>query len=477
MPGSAKTTTAIGFCKARPTKRVLYIVYNSSMAKEAKVDFKGVHNVTIKTTHGLAWFPYGKRYNDAKKLLTTGSYKVYDLNRDLSLDDFEFAGKLMNIWNKYLVSNSKSIDEFCDNYFSKKSNYKDRVNYNLKKLWNMKKDLDSGVMVEHNFYLKEFHLSGFKTVSGYDILICDEKQDSSELVQDIFESSDCEQKLALGDSLQQIYQFNNAINALKNIKGKRYPLTKSFRVNQSTADICNLLFKHFGESEIDMQGMNKSQNTFRRQIKPNQLDKCAIICRTNAMVFGNALEMSLDRKIYFEGGVQGYKFDFYNKLWFFKCGKEVKDRMLNKFENYIRLVEYAEESEDIELLSAIGIVKMYNRHIPDGVKRIYESTVNRKSDADVILTTAHKSKGQTYRIPVIIENDFDDIVDFQRIKFAIKYGGLNDKIKKSMQDDMLESLNLIYVAITRAFDDLYLNESLIKWLLKLDIEKETGVES
>jgi hypothetical protein len=465
--GCAKSTTAIGFSEARPDKKILYLVYNSSMGKEAKKDFKHIKNVTVKTTHGLAYSKFGYKYSNAGKLINSGSYRAIDVNHDLKLNDYEFANSILDVWNKYLLSNHFTIDDFCKDYFSVKSKFTKKIQKSLEKLWELKTDLKNDIKVEHNLYLKEFFISGFAEVNKYDILIIDEMQDSSKLVQYIFEHAECEQKLALGDSLQSIYGFNGAINVLDNLKGYKLPLTASFRINQTTANICNLLFSKFGNKKIDMKGVNEKQVTFNNNINPKQLKKAVIICRTNAMVFGNALELSQNSYLYFEGGISGYRLDFYNDLWWFSCGKPVKNPFLNKFESYRQLCTYAEDTQDVELLSSINIIKLYNKQIPEGIKRIKESSLNNKQKADYILTTAHKSKGNTYKIPVVIENDFSSLFEFEKIKMQLeKYPEMDKKTRFVLEEQIKEPLNLIYVAITRAFDELYLNEDILNWLKK-----------
>ena len=49
--GSGKTATLLGVMRANPNKKILYIVFNSSMKKEAeeKVRKYGFHYVDIKT--------------------------------------------------------------------------------------------------------------------------------------------------------------------------------------------------------------------------------------------------------------------------------------------------------------------------------------------------------------------------------------------------------------------------------------------
>lgn len=58
--GTGKTTTLVGFAKANPTLRILYLCYNSSVEKAAKGKFP--RNVMCKTVHNLAHAIYSTQY-------------------------------------------------------------------------------------------------------------------------------------------------------------------------------------------------------------------------------------------------------------------------------------------------------------------------------------------------------------------------------------------------------------------------------
>ena len=57
--GTGKTTTLVGYAKARPQCRLLYLCYNKSVEIAAKQKFPP--NVTCKTAHGLAYASIGSK--------------------------------------------------------------------------------------------------------------------------------------------------------------------------------------------------------------------------------------------------------------------------------------------------------------------------------------------------------------------------------------------------------------------------------
>ena len=95
--------------------------------------------------------------------------------------------------------------------------------------------------------------------------------------------------------------------------------------------------------------------------------------------------------------------------------------------------KYAEETEDFELFGAFKTVDKYKGKIPSLVGRIEENAVEEKH-ADVILTTAHKSKGLEWN-NIKIMGDFPSFIEKGNIISA-----------SSLKAD---EFNLVYVAMTR----------------------------
>ncbi|MBV5801363.1 DNA helicase, partial [Pseudomonas aeruginosa] len=79
--GTGKTTTLVGFARANPTLRILYLCYNSSVEKAAKGKFP--RNVVCKTAHSLAHAVYGIQYAHKK----TKNLRLTDIARGLDTQD------------------------------------------------------------------------------------------------------------------------------------------------------------------------------------------------------------------------------------------------------------------------------------------------------------------------------------------------------------------------------------------------------
>jgi superfamily I DNA/RNA helicase len=99
----------------------------------------------------------------------------------------------------------------------------------------------------------------------------------------------------------------------------------------------------------------------------------------------------------------------------------------------------AESEHNAEFKRAIGILQNPNWYAM--LKEI--STHRNTHDPDIILTTAHKSKGLEWDI-VVLADDYPQIYDKEGV-----YTGLDQ-----------ESANILYVAATRAKKVLFINNTI-----------------
>ena len=212
-----------------------------------------------------------------------------------------------------------------------------------------------------------------------------------------------------------------------------------------------------------MKGFNTKQTIV------DAIDKSkpyACLCRTNAYIFAEiaeALSEDKDKKLYFVSGFSSYSFDSLKQCYYFSQGHPTKNKLFAKFKDYSSMKTYAEDIEEIELLSLIRMVDKYGSRIIDIVDGIKNNTVTDKDKADIIFSTCHKAKGLTIDIPVYISNDYLDLEVAYRNKYLKKdedYG-----YKKKVEKDISEEIFVIYVAISRCKDEIILNDSIKRYLL------------
>lgn len=430
--GTGKTYTLIGFSKLRSNKKILYLAYNKSIKKEAEHKFKDLPNVTIKTTHGLAYSMFGKKYEKRFKEkgmeIPTKIYAEYCDDVD-EKNRFYYAYVLSNVISDF-VQSAFTVEQYIENMIKNKSIFEEKfklsINYFLSKFEIVWEDLltNDDMPFEHDFYLKEYQLSEpYLTI--YDYILLDEAQDANDCVIDIIMQQYGNKKVFIGDTFQQIYGWRGAVNALDKVKDNALVLylTKSFRCGLHIAEIANNYLK-ISNAPKEFIG-NESVEDDEADYKDN-----AVIARSNAQLFHYLVTNGSDKKIYFVGGINGYKFRDLVDLVILRYSDDkstIRNNFFKQFDSIEELTEYAESANENEILSKIK-VSMSIPKLSQELNAIKERTVQNSHEADLIVTTAHKAKGLEWD-KVIVLKGFIDLT----------------------KDDVIqEEINLFYVAITRA---------------------------
>ena len=160
------------------------------------------------------------------------------------------------------------------------------------------------------------------------------------------------------------------------------------------------------------------------------------------------------------GGVQGYRLNTIKDVYHLHKGLHgnIYDRYISSFKSYRRLKSYTKTVEDVELASICKVVETHGQNIPHLLKMIQRKAVE-FNRADIILTTAHKSKGLEWDNVLLID-DFPNLVEN------------NELIDPN--DLEPDEFNLIYVAMTRTIHNLrFQKESSIPAFIRLIQEKKT----
>jgi intein/homing endonuclease len=255
-----------------------------------------------------------------------------------------------------------------------------------------------------------------------------------------------------------IYGWRNATNIMPYFEGKEYKLTTSFRVSQNIANIANIIVKDINKVDIDMKGFNTNQQIVDN-INKNEPYVC--LCRTNAYIFAEVFEVinnNRHAKLFFEGGYSSYNFNNIKDFYFFSKGHKVKNPLFNKFDDFYSMIEYANEIEDYEILALNRMLFKYGSKIPQIVDGIKNNTTTKKLEANVIFSTIHRAKGQTYLQPVYISDDHFDIEKVFKKEYILHedYFDINK---------YYEEMCLVYVAVSRCFGEIELSPKLKEYLL------------
>lgn len=466
VAGSGKTTTVIEYAKAKPKKsRILYLAFNKSVKLEAARKFseQGLFNVRVETAHSLAY----------KHIIQKNNYKVrpqgYKTHEVAEILGLQGDGEKHT---EYIVANhiNKFMAYFCngDKLKVQDLNYLDVVSDKKAKAFVSKfynyietqarfflKKMDNGeVEITHDFYLKKFQLSNPEL--DFDYILFDEGQDASPAMLDIFLKQKAT-KVIVGDTFQQIYSWRYAVNSLEKTDFKALYLTTSFRFGQDIANLASEVIKwknHLWENKPFMI-------TGKGSTKENKVK--AVLARTNLGLLLKAIEYLKEKKnisrLYFEGNINSYTYaddgaSLYDVLNLYNGQRSmIKDKLIKAMRDVNELEDYIEKTDDMQLGMMVEIVKKYGNNIPKIIKGIKDKHVenNERDKAEVIFSTVHRSKGMEYDIVELV----DDFITEEKIK------KITEEKREFDLEKLNEEINLLYVAITRTKNTLYIPETLV----------------
>ena len=144
-----------------------------------------------------------------------------------------------------------------------------------------------------------------------------------------------------------------------------------------------------------------------------------------------------------------------------------------------------DKSRDVALITYCHFVEEHKNDLPQIVTSIQAATVCQQSDADVLYLTAHKAKGLGFP-RVYLCDDFlggctpDELIMEKQMK-ALARGLpdptalLEDTPWMLLGDDVEGEINLLYVALTRAMEKLYVGATLCEWFRLAGVPLEGAV--
>lgn len=426
--GTGKTTTLGAFVRARKADSFLYIVYNNTIKEEALGKFP--ESTTITTIHALAYKVFGAQFQEklCSDLKIEDIFKL-DYFKDKSLEDKRevvIANNVIKLINEYCNSNKNKIEDICDIPL---------LNELANEYWLKMIDPKSETETTHDSYLKLYQLS--KPTLSYTYILVDEAQDSNEVMLDIINIQTCK-KVFVGDPHQKIYGFRGAISVFEREEGHHLYLTESFRFGNEIAFIANKILSELKNEKNLISGSDYRDSVICEIDKEVQY---TIITRTNARLIDIAIENAINgKKIYINGGDGMFKGML--EAYYLYSGKldKITSNTLKTMKNYAHFKESSKVTKSQEALLQIYLIDKYGHSLLKWIELLKANMAGKKS-ADILLTTAHKSKGLEF-VSVLIADDFN-------------------KIDRDISE---EEINLIYVAITRATHDLELNSDLKEFM-------------
>jgi len=426
LSGAAKSTTLREIAKSQPNRRFLYIAYNKSVATEATASFP--RNTTCKTIHSIAYGAVGYKYT--KRLST--SPNSFLVSKAIGTD-VKTARIAIDTVNNYCLSADDDIsddhlpDMFIDGELSndtkaKKSRWIQLANA----YWKQICDEEGKLAITHDNYLKMYGLS--KPTFNYDCVLYDEVQDMNGVLYGISLLQNCQQ-IYVGDPLQNIYSFRNTINVMDLVKvDYRGTLSCSFRFGSEVANLVNKML-----TDVMFTPMQTLPSKKTKIVTVNTYP-FTVITRTNSSIIDVVIRMnSIGRKCHVIGGADE-QIQQLEAIYCIHRGNETKFWAFKRFKEFKQLLIFANGKEGESYKAIVNYISKRLDEIPD-IVRALRACVSEK-EADVCCVTSHRSKGASIS-RVSIYNDF---------------------ICKNDKNYCEEELRILYVAITRAVDELNISK-------------------
>lgn len=449
--GAGKTSTLVNYAKKNAREQLLYIAYNKAIKDEASRKFPG--NVKCLTSHGMAYAQFGKNYKEKNKLVN--SIYVRDIAKAIETFDFRFANKVLETVNCFLTSSSTEImpghipqiPGLPTVLTEKEISYRKAIVNSAKLLWHKMRDLNDPTPISHDVYLKLYQLSQPDLSKKYSIILIDEAQDITPVVNSILLNQNCN-LIYVGDPHQQIYRWRGAENAMayKELdNAHKLNLTHSFRFGPKIAMTANAILNLKGEN-LNIIGRAEKDMVYSSINEFVDLDfdkQITILSRTVTGVILSAFSQSKkNKKIFWIGGINKYPLFLIEDIyWLSKEDyNKIKDKQLvADYPSFVEYKDFAEATANWEMIRNCKFVEDYGEEIPTLLNNLRNNNSCTIDTADVIVSTVHRSKGLEFET-VIMSEDFPDV-------FAI-----SDDTEKYHDE-----LNLLYVAATRATKNLVIN--------------------
>ncbi|MGL6099114.1 MAG: DarT ssDNA thymidine ADP-ribosyltransferase family protein [Fusobacteriaceae bacterium] len=497
VAGSGKTTTLEGVISRWSGKKILYIVYNKKMKEEAEQRFRHYQNVKIVTGHSMAYEKHSLRntregfdiFEISKKMkinfvesaYLAKAFQEFLIGKDLGYSAFIFNNEnklkhlFFEVYFSTYIGNLNKRTEYRDNKIklTYKMKYKEIVGflkeikeekliYEIENKFKEIKDtflekfqkldkliLKNSIPETHDYYLKKFQVNREK-VYKYDIVMLDEAQDSNDVMIDIIEYKfPKSRKIIVGDTHQQIYSWRGAKNAMEyfsNIeKVGLYNLSVSYRIGQEMANVCNDILK-IKNSSLNIVGKNNEQ---KKILLPSILEKTegslTILFRKNFNMILKAIEAP--QRVAF---LKDINIDKYIDIKYFYSGKLDKIKYLHhlkKYRNCEQLKFYIEEGweENSDIILGIKLIEYFEEEFEAKMYELknrivsYEKYLELQDNTILLLGTIHGSKGY----------------EFDRLMIDLDFLDFTQYIETMTKEEIIEELNLIYVALTRSSKKIY----------------------
>jgi len=470
--GSGKTTTLIELTKAILEKeteaKVLYVVFNSSMADEARFKFQqNWLDVECRTAHSFALSQFRK-----KQQINVAGFIDYSIYEQIKPQEFCSFIKVNKLLENYCLSYQK-IKSFVETEKEKASlGLRSKDNFSMVEIETFERlyyYLIENYTYTHGLYLKEYAMNT-DIINGYDYLLFDEAQDADPWMLEIARKINCKKRYFVGDTHQSIYGWRGAINAMEKVENAAiYNLSSSFRFGNEIAGIANEILSY----KPSFKGLISGSG-----VCPTSEDSpTTVLFRTNASMIEYGLK-KLDEnsktKLTFQGFANNKQSNEFTEIYhdFLSLIKAIaeeegkKELLAGLNQNFyfaklstkITKMQNIAKKERSSLRSYLHAQARNNCIFDNEISRYFNFFTNNEykiiekliqlrdsgtiEDPEVSynLITAHRAKGLEWDSVLISDDDWST--------------------------DTVEELNLLYVAVTRSKGKIIIESNVVKELLE-----------
>jgi hypothetical protein len=453
--GTGKTAT-LKLLAESTGRRGQYVAFNKAIVVEAGE--KMPSTVTCSTAHSLAYRAVGHRYGG--RLRSSARMKSNELARLLRVDPVvvrvgDITKALPAAFLAGLVL--RGVTNFCQSAdaeptrrhlpyldgidlptddgartYANNDLVRDALVEPLRRAWADLSDVNGSLPFKHDHYLKLWQLSDPRIAADY--IMLDEAQDANPVIAAVIAAQSHAQLVYVGDSQQQIYEFTGAVNALAKMQSDhRTFLTQSFRFGPAIADVANSVLRQIDGAELRLTGTDTILSSVGPLAEPD-----AVLCRTNAAAVTTVLhEQARNRKPHLVGGGTEVV-SFARAAADLQNGRSTFHPELACFDSWTEVQTYVETDQlggELRLL-----VKLVDDFGTDTILEALDRMPTERN-ADVIVSTAHKSKGR----------------EWNTVQLCGDFNPPQPKPGEPERELDAAELRLLYVAVTRARRELDLD--------------------
>lgn len=452
--GTGKTSTLVELANRWEAHPGLYLAFNTAIQREAKGKFP--RHIEVRTLHSFAYRSLGVyQYRDG---LQGGAIRRQQLQQAAAV----VLGERVVLPTRVLQAISRAFRTFLISDAPRLLPehlllsgeipgwpYNDVMEVAVKIVDHLMAFRQHGGPFNHDMYLKAFALEQEEGPlrHTYAYLMVDEAQDLSPVMIGLLGRFGVP-LIIVGDTYQSIYAFRGAVSAMSMFEGPTLPLTQSWRFGRSIAQAANLILTFTSSPpELPVRGNPNVETT----VHQGTSERGAVLARTNARLMEYLMD-HVDQPFYIAGGYQQFRREIQAGIDLWE-GRPPSEGSPLPYKDRAELEAEAEDGGDPV---AARLVKLFNEHSPQALSRMLARLATRArpdpSEATLYLSTAHKSKGLEWPVVSLL----DDFWSLDRRISYRDYLEREEKWTELKKRDFDQELNLLYVAVTRAKERLYL---------------------